>query len=109
MLFFKFLTRIFIPLGLGSLGSAIFISQVLGGYSDPDSWDLIKAASNGLFLFGAAGSCMGWAIEEQLRSSMYRQFFAQLNWLAGIDVFTDEERATIVSVRDFLQTLKIKE
>ena len=77
MLFFKFLTRIFIPLGLGSLGSAIFISQVLGGYSDPGSWDLIKAASNGLFLFGAAGSCMGWAIEEQLRSSMYRQFFAQ--------------------------------
>ena len=88
-----FCTRAVIPLGLAALGEAIFLAQ---------SWPML----NGLWLFGAAGVCVGYAIEQQLSAAGYddarRDLMREVEWLTGTDL-SDEERAGVELIRRRLE------
>ena len=54
---------------------------------------------NGLWLFGAAGVCVGWTIEQGIKRSSRQQFLGELHRLMGIETLTDEERGAIATIK----------
>lgn len=81
-----FVCRAVIPLGLAAIGESWFLRQ---------GWSLM----NGLWLFGAAGVCVGWAIENSIERESRSRFLDELERLQGIETLNDEERAAIATIK----------
>ena len=91
----SFFARAVIPLTFATLGAIVFMAQNEG--------DFAKAASNGIWLLGSAGVCVGWAIESSLSTHYRLRYLRDMERLTGIESLTDEERAAIVMLSNRLK------
>ncbi|MGD1941890.1 MAG: hypothetical protein ACFB0G_11315 [Leptolyngbyaceae cyanobacterium] len=77
-------------MGLASLGEVWFLNM---------NWPMI----NGLWLFGAAGVCVGWEIEKNLNVTARNRFLSEVERLTGIESLPDDERAALEMLRKRLE------
>lgn len=86
-----FVFRGLVPLGMATFGEFVFVQQ---------GWPLY----NGLWLVGAAGACLGWALEHNLSDQSRRRLLNDIEALTGADI-SDEQRAAIETIRRSIEDL----